>query len=91
MEARFKDLASREIVSLIILSQKWKLGHSVGNPRIAQVSKNSEMRKMRLLGPRFKLLLEVSGIAPNWSGMVVIACIMMHCLLPLRSLWMMVE
>ncbi|GJZ90747.1 hypothetical protein Tco_0662674 [Tanacetum coccineum] len=35
-EARFKDLASGEIVSLKILSQKWKLGHSVGNPRSLQ-------------------------------------------------------
>ncbi|GJV70182.1 hypothetical protein Tco_1485691 [Tanacetum coccineum] len=32
-EARFKDLTSGEIVSLKILSQKWKLGLSVKNPR----------------------------------------------------------
>ncbi|GJU15975.1 hypothetical protein Tco_1143941 [Tanacetum coccineum] len=31
-EARFKDLASREIVSLKILSHKWKIDHSVRNP-----------------------------------------------------------
>nr|GEY67760.1 hypothetical protein [Tanacetum cinerariifolium] len=32
-EARFKDLDSREMVRLKILSQKWKLGHAVGNPQ----------------------------------------------------------
>nr|GEV36775.1 hypothetical protein [Tanacetum cinerariifolium] len=61
-EVRFSDLASREIVSLKILSQKWKLSHSVRNPqRIMiknmiedfQLSVESYQHTLNLTKPKF--------------------------------------
>ncbi|GJS85817.1 hypothetical protein Tco_0752358 [Tanacetum coccineum] len=61
-EARFKDLASREIVSLKILSQKWKLGHSVRNPLSLKY-----LRCNRLDGYRGPFRRHLEEIHVNWT------------------------